>query len=451
MQFLIETINSNDDITTAALFNHMHMLALVPALENEQKTRSGGSVEGRRPNIDRDFRNGHLRIMMDYFWPSNDMRPDGSLMVGPVYNDEHFRRRFCISKAVFYKVFSKVVADNQFFQKGLRPNCAGKIGLTPLQKVVSAIRQLCYGFSADAVDEYVRIGESTALLSLKQFCRSVVLKFESSFLSLPSKEDLQRMENQFAAVGFPGCIGCLDCSGWQWDTCPRGLQGIMCGKEKKPHVKMEVICDLDLYIWHFYFGLPGMLNDIDIMWISPLMNAFKVGSFPSHEVRYEINGEKFNWYYLLTDGIYPQNYKIFQSSIPNATSNKEKLFCRMQEGARKCVERVFGVLFKRFGILNVPGRLWCDREMGYIIKACVVLHNMCVVERRSMFVGDGVGGGRDERIERELSGTHTTLETRDREEMIETLSGTASDIYDDIDESERLTRALMDNLNDMYN
>ena len=68
-----------------------------------------------------------------------------------------------------------------------------------------------------------------------------------------------------------------------------------------------------------------------------------------------------------------------------------------------------------------------------------------------MFVGDELGGGRDERIERELSGTHTTLETRDREEMIETLSGTASDIYNDIDESERLTRALMDNLNDMYN
>jgi hypothetical protein len=51
-----------------------------------------------------------------------------------------------------------------------RPNCAGELGLSALQKVVVAVRILAYGVPADAVDEYVRIGESTTHEALKHFC-----------------------------------------------------------------------------------------------------------------------------------------------------------------------------------------------------------------------------------------------------------------------------------------
>ena len=202
---------------------------------------------------------------------------------------------------------------------------------------------------------------------------------------------------------------------------------------------MEVICDLDLYIWHFYFGLPGMLNDIDVMWLSPLMNAIKIGTFPPHNVKYKIVEEEFDWYYFLADGIYPKNYKIFISTIQNATKN-ENVFCSMQEGARKCVERVFGVLFQRFGILNIPARLWCEEEMGFVIKACVLIHNMYVEELRDSFVDDGVGGLRDERVERELSGSYTNLKTSEKVEWLDNVSYRASKVYDNIDEAERLTK-----------
>lgn len=101
----------------------------------------------------------------------------------------------------------------------------------------------------------------------------------------------------------------------------------MCGKEEKPHVKMEVICDLDLYIWHLYFGLPGVLKDIDIMWLSPLMNAIKIGSFPPVDVKYSIGNEDFTWFYFLTDGIYPPHYNIFVQTITAPSNKKEKNVC----------------------------------------------------------------------------------------------------------------------------
>ena len=41
------------------------------------------------------------------------------------------------------------------------------------------MRMLAYGISADAVDDYVRIGESTAIECLKKIVTNVIFIFES--------------------------------------------------------------------------------------------------------------------------------------------------------------------------------------------------------------------------------------------------------------------------------
>jgi hypothetical protein len=40
-----------------------------------------------------------------------------------------------------------------------RRDAAGKLDLSTLQKFLATFRQLAYGYSSDAVDEYVKIGE----------------------------------------------------------------------------------------------------------------------------------------------------------------------------------------------------------------------------------------------------------------------------------------------------
>ena len=53
----------------------------------------------------------------------------------------------------------------------------------------------------------------------------------------------------------------------------------------------------------------------------------------------------------------------------------------MQSSARKAVERVFGVLFARFGILYQPCRLQDLKDMQNVMKACCIMHNMMALER----------------------------------------------------------------------
>ena len=68
--------------------------------------------------------------------------------------------------------------DEYFVQKR---NAAGTLGLSSLQKVVVAFRLLAYGVAADALDEYIYIGESTVLEALKKFTVAVVEIFGQEY------------------------------------------------------------------------------------------------------------------------------------------------------------------------------------------------------------------------------------------------------------------------------
>ena len=85
---------------------------------------------------------------------------------------------------------------------------------------------------------------------------------------------------------------------------------------------------------------------------------------------------------------------MFAKTVGTPTTRKEKAYSAIQEGARKSIERVSGVLFKQFAILFLPGRLWFSEEMTFVMKACCILHNMTVEERVYGFVGDRIGDTR---------------------------------------------------------
>ncbi|KAK3183435.1 hypothetical protein Dsin_030721 [Dipteronia sinensis] len=74
---------------------------------------------------------------------------------------------------------------------------------------------LAYGVAADAVDEYVRIGESTAIESLKKFVRAVIEIFSDEYLRSPSSNDIARLLAEGEHRGFPGMLGSLDCMHWK--------------------------------------------------------------------------------------------------------------------------------------------------------------------------------------------------------------------------------------------
>ena len=282
----------------------------------------------------------------------------------------------------FLGVYDRVYAalldvDSYFVQKR---DCTGKLGLSTHQKLAAAFRMLAYGVAADALDENLRIGESTAVESMKRFCAGVVTCFMKEYIRLPNEGELRRISAQNAKRGFPGCVGSIDCMRWKWKNCPTAFHGQYIGKEKVPSIVMEGVADEELWFHHVFFGIPGSNNDLNVLDNSPLFNAVAEGKWPPR-ILFTVNGVQRNLPYLLVDGIY-YDWAMLVKSLSEPRTPAQKAFAAAQEAVWKDVERAFGVLQGRFHILSRPSNLWLERDMAAVIHCCVILHNMCVEHPR---------------------------------------------------------------------
>ena len=126
-------------------------------------------------------------------------------------------------RSLFIRILEGVEGQDPYFVQ--RRDAAHKLGHSPYQKVTTAMRMLCYGVAANAVDEYIRIGASTATESLKRFVRAVCALFGEQYLRSPTDLDTTRLLVEGEQRGFPGMLGSIDCMHWGWKNYPSGWQG----------------------------------------------------------------------------------------------------------------------------------------------------------------------------------------------------------------------------------
>uniref|UniRef100_A0A0D3C2B0 Myb-like domain-containing protein n=1 Tax=Brassica oleracea var. oleracea TaxID=109376 RepID=A0A0D3C2B0_BRAOL len=305
-------------------------------LIHKEAQQEASRSKKKRAYIERQREQGHMQLWNDYF--SEDA----------TYPSHMFRHRFRMNKPLFMRIVDRPSAEIPYFQQ--RRDATGRFGHSPLQKATTSIRMMAYGFPADAVDEYLRLGETTALLCSEHFVQRIINIFGDEYLRRTTPEDLQRLLDIGEIRGFPGMIGSIDCMHWEWKNCPTAWK--------------------------------GTLNDINILDRSPVFDDILQGRAP--KVNYIVNENAYHLAYYLTDGIYPK-WATFVQSIPLPQGPKASLFATHQEAVRKDVERAFGVLQARFSIVKNPALLWDKIKIGKIMRACIILHNMIVEDERDEY------------------------------------------------------------------
>ena len=166
-QFIIRIRNNNND-----------------GSDKKKRRRGGGSKKGKSKNKNRNRRLGHTilikvrccccccfllivafvlcltllsysfyNLYKDYFSGANS-----------TYDDKDFRRRFRMRRHLFEEIRRKVEARDPYFRQ--KVDCCGELGASSYQKVTAALRVLAYAASADQLDEYIRLGESTILKTI---------------------------------------------------------------------------------------------------------------------------------------------------------------------------------------------------------------------------------------------------------------------------------------------
>ncbi|KAL7593439.1 hypothetical protein Lser_V15G31856 [Lactuca serriola] len=163
-------------------------------------------------------------------------------------------------------------------------------------KCVATIRLMGMVESPDTMDDYMRMFERTARKSLYTLSRGVVATFGDVYLRKPSLHDLQELyATHEERHGFPEMIGSIDCTHWKWKNC-----------------------------------------------LSPIFDNLLNGNAP--DTPFTVNGNKYKYGYItLQKDIYSQ-YSTFVKAFRHPVEERDNFFKRRQEGARKDVERAFGVL-----------------------------------------------------------------------------------------------------------
>ena len=106
---------------------------------------------------------------------------------------------------------------------------------------------LAYGVTADAVNDYVRIAESTSIESLKKFFQAIIDVFGNEYLRTPNNADICRLLSEGERRGFPGILGNIDCMHWKWKNCLVAWKGMYArGDRRKPSLILEAVASHDL-------------------------------------------------------------------------------------------------------------------------------------------------------------------------------------------------------------
>lgn len=331
------------------------------AIEQEEAERDTG--RSKRKWVSRDRIEAAERLHLDYFADP------------PIYDHQFFEDRYRMPKHLFLKITNDIESRFEYFQEGYDARL--KKSFTAIQKCTSAIRQLATGNPPDEFDEYLEMAQRTSRECLQNFCDAIVELYGRDFLRRPTSHDILRLyEVHEQRHHIPGMIGSLDCTHFVWRQCPTELRGqYKRGDHQYPTIMMEAVASHDLWIWHAFFGPPGSNNDINVLMQSPLFLTERNGTAP--KCPFVVNGRAYKRGYYLTDGIYP-SWSTFVKAYKYPTDPREKKFKKLQESARKDVERAFGVLKGKWGILSRPLRQMTVARIRNLVYTCVILHNMII-------------------------------------------------------------------------
>ncbi|GJQ98397.1 ALP1-like protein [Tanacetum coccineum] len=209
-----------------------------------------------------------------------------------------------MARPLFNRIVTAVTNHDPYFHNNT--DCTEREGISSLIKCTSAIRQLAYGVNANFLNEYMQISERSSRMALDHFYETVMEIYGPEFLRKPTMTDIEKLYwHHEEKHGFPGMLGSLDCTDWEWFGCPYAF--------KRQYVR----CD--------------------------------------HDIPFVANGVIYPSGYCLVDGIYPELAPLVKTipelvkTIPEPANDDHKriLYKQKHESARKDVERAFGVFKKK--------------------------------------------------------------------------------------------------------
>ena len=314
----------------------------------------------------------------------------GKMLTNPDIEDptsfvaRKFRRRFRIPYPLFKEViFPQCVEKNVFDMK--------RTSTIPIEfKVLTALRILGRDAVADDCAELSFIGESTCHTIFKQFVTNYSRCFYSEYVHFPTGDELLESMEMYRRVGFPGCVGSIDCTHVKWSACQKDKKWKATGKESYPTLSFQAIVSHDRRCLHLSVGFLGSYNDITVSKNDIPVQEIVAGSLADLEyILYDEGGipKLCKGGYLMSDNGYLKQ-SVFMCPWKTPSSRQELLWSEWAESVRKDVECFFGIMKARWWYLRNGIRYHGAETIQSAFQCASIFHNMLLAFDGFAFFGE---------------------------------------------------------------
>ena len=297
---------------------------------------------------------------------------------GTLLNDE-FRRQFRVPKCMFDGFLADMKASGSF----LDPNDHKRTGPKPHPldvKLLAVLRAMALGVPIDGVCDAARISGSTISDFFLHWSEWFVGTYYSHWVRIPrTEEELKSMEELFRKCGLPGCFTSMDGVHLHGDRLPAGNRHDYVGKEGFPTVAFNCHCTHNCRLVYIGPAQPGARNDKTMVLFDELVREVRTNplftdyTFELMNDEGEMEQVKGAW--VLCDGGY-HNWRATITGLKHGSTFEQRLFSKSCESIRKDIERVFGMMKRRWRILRVPISLQSEHAISLLFRTCGILHNM---------------------------------------------------------------------------
>ncbi|CAK1578459.1 unnamed protein product [Parnassius mnemosyne] len=296
-----------------------------------------------------------LSSLSDNETPLRSRRNDIKLNAFEKYDDKEFRARFRVSKET-------VLYLDSVFGSTIKPLTKRNRSLQPVDQILITLRYYATGSYQRVIGDIFHIEQP----SVHRIVHRVTVKIanmRSLFINMPTAEERLEVANDFYAIaGFPRVMGAIDCTHIKINS-PGGAQSESFRNRKGYFsLNVQMVCDAKLRIRNIIARWPGSVHDSTIFNDSPLCAQLERGDFTPMV--------------LLGDSGYPCRPYLL-TPILNPRTPAEEAYNRSQIRTRNPIERLFGVLKRRFPCLHY-GLGLKTTNIPPIIVACAVLHNIAI-------------------------------------------------------------------------
>ncbi|XP_068203854.1 putative nuclease HARBI1 [Palaemon carinicauda] len=267
----------------------------------------------------------------------------------PHYSDIDFRIQFGMSRVTFEELCTQIA-----------PALAYRT-ITAEKKVLLTVWILRSRESYGAVSERFDVSKGFLHGICSSVC-SALAAIQKEFIKMPEPQEFEKIADGFyQRCQFPGVVGAIGCTHIPIREPSKNTEWFI-NKEGSFSIQLQAVCDDQLKFLHVHTGCPGLLNNAQVFFDSPLFSQLEDNYLPSGK-------------HLLGDCSYPLKLYLLVPFAETAEMTKEqKKFNENLAYTRSEVDLAMKLLKQKFKRLKFLDIKQVD-DMSKVIKAACVLYN----------------------------------------------------------------------------